>query len=766
MNQCLFMLPVLLTSCIIADAAKADIPLQAGMKIKSSQRITGGVFRLSDAGEQTGIVQISGSGFSVDFHGAKLIGPGGKGVGIKITDAKNVTLRNADVSGYLWGIVLERCSGIHLSGCVSSRNADLPPGTVIDESGTNPEDTHGGGFVLRNCDHCTIEKCTAQHQWDGIDVVRSTDNIIEDGDYSYNGNWGLHLWTSSKNVFRRNRAIWCTTGSGLLYQSLSGWQTYDSQAVGIDHNSNENTIEENDLRFGGEAIFIRANEGGQTPGNPVPVKNGSNRNRLLNNDCSFSPNNAIEVDFVEDTVIAGNNCSNSNYGMWLGYSVRSVCRNNICVNDSSHAVEIENGQNGVFENNVFGWDMPRENGQLVLLRQNGNDKTPSGPYKLNNNLFYGAGVGVQLVNTPATLDSNFIARPDQRPTSRDRLVIVDAKSIAEENRTIPVAGVFTQLDRPGGYQSTMPLTPGSALTLDVRNSRLSDPPPLVELGGVPLWIRKVSKQKVTVWIPEDNWISPAVSELELSCRSVRGGDHDWCNYHPGWKPATPYIQRLEPGTARIGDNITVAGHNLKGGRFLLNGKTAEEVSQAGDTTVLKVPEGILNTTHYNLVWEKGEGADRVATWPVVLTVDVPAPQMPHLVSASFSPTTVKVGDLLKVTMTVRNNLPVDAHLTTKPIPGFTYDEKQAWYEMGLTEATGRLNLRVSTDFVVGGHDPGSWPWMFGFEKPILKPDETTTVTGYVRLQTAGTHMFRIGLVAGGARFIDDNAYQTKITVLP
>ncbi len=753
--------PLLATAS--GGAAKADIPLRVGVKITSSQRIAGGVYRLSDAGDQAGVVQISGSGFSVDFHGAKLIGPGGIGVGVKITDAKNLTIRNADVSRYLWGIVLERCSGVRLINCVSSRNADLPPGTVIDESGTGPEDNHGSGFVLRDCNHCLIQKCAAQHQWDGIDVVRSTNSIIEDGDYSYNGNWGLHLWTSSSNTFRRNRAIWCTTGSGLLYQSLSGWQTYDSQAVGIDHNSNENTIEDNDLRFGGDAIFIRANEGGQTPGHPVPVKNGSNRNMILNNDCSFSPNNAIEVDFVEDTVISGNNCSNSNYGMWLGYSVRSVCRNNICVNDSTHAVEIENVQNGVFASNVFGWDDHRLNGQLVVLRQNGNDKTPSGPYRIENNLFYGAETGVKLVNTPATLVGNYFAKLNMKASS---LVVADSNSAAVEKGTTQAgdAAQKASLMRSANVRP-QPVVPGSKLESDAVGYTTGSPPPVVELAGVPLWIRELGSGRAIVWVPHDGWNLPAAADVWLSVRTARVGLRS-SHFRYVWSPREPLIKHVDPNPARIGDNITVSGTNLVVGRFLLNVKVVDIVSQAGDKAVLKAPEGILIPTHYNLVWEKGEGDERVATWPVTLTVDVPNAQMPHLVSASFSPTTVKVGELLKVTMTVRNNLPVAAHLTTNPRPGFTYDEKQAWYEMGLSETPGSLNLRVSTDFFVGGHHPGSWPWMFGFDKPMLKPGETTTVTGYVRLQTPGTHMFRIGLVAGGARFIDDNAYQTKITAVP
>ena len=205
--------------------------------------------------------------------------------------------------------------------------------------------------------------------------------MIDGCDFSYNNNWGIHFWNSSRNTFQNSRAVWCTTGAGRLYQALTGWQTYDAQAVAIDHNSNENLISGNDLRFSGDGIFIRANEGPITPGTVVPVLNASNRNVLRDNDCAFSPNNAIEADFVEGTIIEGNNVSNSHYGMWLGYSQGSVVKSNIGINDSANVVEIENGQGAVFENNVFGYDAYRDGGQAILLRQNGRDKTPSRNYK-------------------------------------------------------------------------------------------------------------------------------------------------------------------------------------------------------------------------------------------------------------------------------------------------------------------------------------------------------------------------------------------------
>jgi len=434
----ILVLKILIVTVCCRPAFAAPTTLTSGIKITGNTAIKPDTYHLADTGN--GIVQISGSNFTVDFKGAKLLGPGTKqGVGIAISDARNVTIKNATVTGCLWGIVVERSVGVKLVQCTTSWNADLPPGTVIDESGMQPEDNHGGGILLRDSHDCLVQRCFSQHQWDGIDVVRSQHNFIEDGDYSYNGNWGIHLWNSSNNTFRRNRAVWCTTGGGLLYQALTGWQTYDAQAVGIDHNSNENLIEENDLRFGGDAIFIRANEGPITPGTVVPPRNGSHRNILRNNDCSFSPNNAIEVDLVDDTVIEGNNCSFSNYGLWLGYSRRCIVRNNICINDSTHAVEIENGQDDLFENNIFGWDTARRTGQLIYLRQNGREKTPSGPYTIKHNVFYGAGTALQLTNTTVVLVGNILLNTGWRFVGESdvsiKAVVADQASHVTERET-------------------------------------------------------------------------------------------------------------------------------------------------------------------------------------------------------------------------------------------------------------------------------------------------------------------------------------------
>ncbi|MCW3099114.1 MAG: putative pectin lyase [Chthonomonadaceae bacterium] len=763
-NRRIVFLTLLFSLGISPLAAKALPPweLKPHTKITRNAVIKPGVYRVEDDG--AGAVQISGSDFTVDFSKVKLLGAGKSvGVGLHITDAHNVTIRHADVSGYLWGVVIERSSGVKLVDCVTSRNADLPAGTVIDESGKEPEDTHGGGIVIRDSRNCMVQRCRSQYQWDGIDVVRSAGNVIEDGDFSFNGNWGLHLWNSSRNVFRRNRAVWCTTGEGTLFQALTGWQTYDSQAVGIDHNSNENTIEDNDLRFGGDAIFIRANEGPITPGTVVPPLNGSHRNILRGNDCSFSPNNAIEVDLVDDTVIENNNCSNSNYGMWLGYSRRCIVRGNTCINDSSHAVEIENGQDDLFENNVFGFDTRRSQGQLVYLRQNGRDKTRSGGYIFRGNVFYGAGTGLELKATQATLTGNTMV-----PLSDTSQVVTHADAASQFDEKATQQGVPDFAPRPPYILPTpaqKSLRLNALVTLKVPGVKPKTAPPVVEIAGIPVWVRSVETEAVTFWMPADFWDRPAPTKAEIRVRRI-GLTSEALVLPIAWPAGMSRIASLSPNPARIGDPLVLTGANLKGGRILLNGIPTESDTTNPNSISAKLPGSILVPTRYNVLWEKGTGEHQERTWPITLTVTIPPAQLPHLISAEFSPKTLKVGELLKVTMTVRNNLPAPAPLTMRPAPPFTYDEKQASYEMGYEEAPGKLHLRVSTDFEVGGHNPGSWPWLFGFDKPTLAPSETVTVVGYVRVETPGVHEFRIGLVAGGFRFIDDNAYRTKITVLP
>lgn len=748
----------------IAMGLQSPQPLTSGMRLTHAVRIAPGEYRLEDRGG--GVLQISGRNFVLDLSGVRIVGPGQRrGVGIYIVDARNITIKNADVTGMRWGVVLERCVGVTLEGCTASRNGNLPAGTVIDQSGREPEDEHGGGILIRDSRACVVRRCRALYQWDGIDVVRSDDNVIEDGDFSFNNNWGVHFWSASRNVFRRNRAIWCTTGQGALWQALSGWQTNDAQAVALDHNSNENLIEANDLRFSGDGIFIRANEGPLDPSTGVatPVRNGSHRNVLRNNDCSFSPNNAIEVDFVDDTRIEGNNCSFSNYGLWLGYSRRTIVRNNIALYCTTRAVEIENGQDGVFENNLFG--APRNpDAALIYLRQNGRDRTPSGPYRLTGNVFLGARVGLLLRKTPAQLVNNLFV------TASGECVTVQADDASPVEEKSSMTRVRTTAQKEAS-ESAVVLHPGTWNTLRHRAIQPRSTPIVLEVDGVPVWVRRVGRGSLTFWMPEDFWLRPAPDRVTL--RAYDGVQTDLVlQAQVLWPAGVPRITGIRPPVATPGELVTVEGVHLitpranPPTRVLLDGQPVTLLSAAPERVVFRAPEHLILTTYYNVLVEP-PGAP--AAGPIEYAVQVPQEKRPRLLSARFEPLRLRVGELLRITLEVRNDLPYPVPLMQTPAlpelrPGVRgYEEAQAYWNLGVQEQKGALHLRITSE-VPGKHHPGSWPWLFGFDRPWLGAGEQITVTAWVRVETPGEIEFRTGLVVGGTRFIDDNAFPTRIVV--
>ena len=739
----------------LCRAAETTI-LISGMHLTHPIKIRAGHYRLKDSGN--GILQVSGHDFTLDLKGVQISGPAAEsGYGIQITDAINVTISHAKVNGCLWGIVLDHCRSVNLISCDTSHNRNHPAGFVIDESGSEPQDQWGGGILIRNSVKCTVKGCKSNSQWDGLAIVSSSLNQIRFNDLSYNNNWGVHLWDSSNNRVVNNHAIWCTTGSGKLYQALTGWQTYDAEAVCIEHSSRKNLIQGNDLRFGGDGIFIRANEGGIEPGTSFPPKNSSNGNLLIDNDCSFSPNNAIEADGVSDTIIKSNNCSLSNYGMWLGYSRGSQVIGNICVDDSTRAIEIENGRNGLLAHNVFGYDQAKGDDPLVLLRQNGRDKTPSGPYLIKKNVFYyyGAGSAMLLSDTAVRFEGNIIIS--------DKLPGADTKVLVSDS-----ASHLTQIgNRERGFtpqttgKTTFLLTYSPIERMRGMFNNPAGAPPVIELNGIPLWIRSFSSGAVRFQTPSALWDTPIPDHSELRYFNGEG----WIRSISAFLPViqnTPGISKINPNPAHIGDPITILGSKLNLGTLLLEGIPVRIISRTSHSIQFSLPESIFLPMNFNLALERyGEPLCP----PVSFHVEVPNRQSPHILSAAYSPTTLHAGQILSITLTVRNNLPVPAALMQNPPPGFLYQENQSLTDTPFHETPGTIHLRVTSDHP-GTHDPGSWPWFFGFGQPFLAPGAEITVTGRIQLQTPGVHIFRVGLVASGYRFIDDSVFQKKITVLP
>jgi parallel beta-helix repeat protein len=734
-----------------------QVVLKPNAVVSKTTHFRPGTYTLQD--HDLSMLVVRGHDFTLDLRNIRIRGAyHNHGIGIHIVHARNITIRHANVAGCLYGILIENSRSIRILDSTLSHNGCPRVGTVIDESGNKPQDQWGAGILVRNSEYCSISNSQAQYAWDGIDLVSAQNCTITNCDLSYNNNWGIHLWNAGHNIILKNHAIWCTTGAGQLYQALGGWSTLDSAGICLEHASNNNLVEDNDFRFGGDGIFVRANEGPLVPGRTVPPRFSSDNNCFRNNDCSFSPNNAIEVDLVANTIIEENNCSNSNYGLWLGYSRNTKVLGNECINDTTRAVEIENGQNILFRNNVFGFDAPRQDTPLVYLRQNGRDSIPSGPYYLTDNLFYGAKTPLKLLNTQAELSHNFFCLPSQfsaaSPTScieTDTLSHYtnrDPSVYAEDNRaTLPTLPRTLQVGRP--------------LVLSHLHLRLPLVAPVVELNGIPLWITAHDKDHLKLEIPTDFWSRPHATTADLRLFDGYGWSHT-VQIAVHYPAGTSTIQKVMPNQIHPGDIVTLQGRHLDRGRLQINGKTMLPVARSEAFIRFRLPYTILTSRGLNLLLEhQGE----YLTPPLSLFVEVLPQNVPHLLEVRFEPQTLHVGELLKVTFVLKNNLPVDVPLMKAPKPGFVYNENQSWQQAGYKEELGTLELAVTSDHP-GDFPPGLWPYRFGFGQATLPAHQTLEVSGYIRVQTPGTHLYRAGLVVGGERFIDDGVFPTRITVLP
>ena len=146
-------------------------------------------------------------------------------------------------------------------------------------------------------------------------------------DASYNSNVGIHLIQSSHNTIQENRADHCIRYTGRFW-----CDTADSAGILLEEYSHRNQIVGNCLRHSGDGFFIRANN-----------LHSCNHNFVSGNDASFSPNNAIEVDFSEHNVFENNVANFSNYGFWLGHCGLTEVRGNQANLNRFDGIAVVNG---------------------------------------------------------------------------------------------------------------------------------------------------------------------------------------------------------------------------------------------------------------------------------------------------------------------------------------------------------------------------------------------------------------------------------------
>jgi parallel beta-helix repeat protein len=256
-----------------------------------------------------GRIEIKAPNLKLDGRGAWLLGPAtGKanpkpddfqGVAIHARGVSNVQLRNVNARGWETALEVEDGTRWQVEHCDFSRNFH-DPAFGWGENGRR------GGILLERVRSSTIRDCRSNQVWDACVLVDSSDNTIEDNDFSHASNTALKLWTSSRNLIRRNNLSY---GLRILPGEV---HARDSTCVLIESGSNENHFVDNDCTHGGDGIFIR-------------VLNGwvSTSNVFEGNDCSYANNNGFEA-WSPRNVYRHNKANHCSYGFWLGASDQTV----------------------------------------------------------------------------------------------------------------------------------------------------------------------------------------------------------------------------------------------------------------------------------------------------------------------------------------------------------------------------------------------------------------------------------------------------------
>jgi parallel beta-helix repeat protein len=336
---------------VLACTADAQVIPVDGQVFNSNTVLAPGTYNLPRG------VSIGAANVTLDLNRATLVGSGGSGTpayGVTAIGRNNVVIKNGTIRGYYYGVRVESCSGAQvLDNDLSSNWRDPaslsgnPPFLDINVGPNLGDRTNlGGGLFGRNLTGALIARNTLRNQENGIDLYTVTVSTVEANDASDNTGWGVHLYASTGNTVRDNRADRCTRT-----------HLNDSAGLLLVYGSSGNQILRNSFQYSGDGLFI-----GNEHGCP------SNDNVVQGNNGSYAGANAFEATFSSGNQFLGNYADGSNYGFWLGYSHSgNVIRGNSIRGNNQNGIEIEHGQRNTIEDN----DIIGNGGSGIVLRTDG-----------------------------------------------------------------------------------------------------------------------------------------------------------------------------------------------------------------------------------------------------------------------------------------------------------------------------------------------------------------------------------------------------------
>lgn len=395
-----------------AQPRPGPIELKPGLVITASGRIKPGTYHLpAPASTDSAIIIVRGENIELDFTGVTLEGTPatadpdrGQGVAIRIEGGRNIEIRNARIRGYKIGILARDVRGLRLLGIDASHNWKPRLYSLIEHESLldwlsyhqNDKDEwyrYGAAFYLSGVRGGEIRGNRVTQGMNGLLVTRSDSLRILANDFSFNSGLGIGLYRSSDNLIANNTLVFNVRG----YSHGFYRRGQDSAALLIYEQSHRNLVVWNTATHSGDGLFLWAGQTTMDSG-----QGGANDNVFYANDFSWAPTNSMEATFSSNVFLA-NRAVGSDYGLWGGYSYRSVIAGN-CFGRNRFGVAIEHGQDNIIMSNRF-------DGDSVAIRLWADSIQPSDwgypkhrdtrsrDYLIGGNRFGGNRVTIQAANT-------------------------------------------------------------------------------------------------------------------------------------------------------------------------------------------------------------------------------------------------------------------------------------------------------------------------------------------------------------------------------
>ena len=308
-----------------------------GMLITEDTRLAPGVYHLPRG------ITIAADGVTLDGTGALLIGPDHTGSGISASGRRDITIRGVSLSGYTHGIRLDDCENAVIENIRARDTAEIEGIDTFLYLWHPIEQVYSGAILLHNVTGGVIRDCDLQHQMNGVLLYGCSGVAVERNNASFNSGWGIYLASASDNVIQDNRFDFCNR---VYRRPEDGSIRAEADTAGIVlvYGSSRNRFLRNSCLCSGDGIFVAGydHKGQQGP---------CNNNLFEDNDCRLSSNNAIESTFSRGNIFRRNDCSRSNYGMWMGYSWDNVIEDNVVEFNRWAGIAIEHGFQFTIRNN-------------------------------------------------------------------------------------------------------------------------------------------------------------------------------------------------------------------------------------------------------------------------------------------------------------------------------------------------------------------------------------------------------------------------------